>query len=244
MINMKNIKNYDDFLLERYLELDIEPPKRDEKYNFLVEVTKKCGYETTYHFFVKDLIEIGTADNHKLYLNYLDFNEYDNRLSYWVIYNEKPDHLYGTSWDSGVIWEEDGVLQHTEKHNFVLYPDFIDRIYEKIKSYSDLDEWCKYIKDIGIKGRKYHRWAIQNSYKDKKDRTELTWEENLDWTKNRIEVDKLLNRYKKPYDEKQLEEMLKLGEEKWNDKMEKQNKMMMDIMKKTDWYKNNNKDND
>ena len=234
---MKNIKRYNDFILERYQELDIQLPERDEKYNFLIEICKKCGYEQTYHFFVKDLIEIGTSDNHKLYLNYLDYNEYDDRLSYWVVYNEKPDRLYGTSWDSGVIWEEDDVLKNTEKHTFILYPDFIDRIYEEIKSYSDLDDWCKHIKDIGIKSRHYSRWAIQNSYKDKKDRKKLSWEETLDWTKNRIEVDKLLNRYKKPYDEKQLEEMLELGEEKWNEKMDKQNKMMMDIMKEQDWYK-------
>lgn len=80
-------------------------------------------------FFVKEPIEIGvTANNHKVYLNYLDVNKYDDRLSYWFIYNEKPDKLYGTSWDSGVIWEEDGSLKQTERNKITLYPDFIEYI--------------------------------------------------------------------------------------------------------------------
>lgn len=219
---MKNLKKYDEFLNEGlYKEANIPPPERDEKYNFLMDVCRKCNYEGTQLFYVKDLIEIGTCEKHKLYLNYLDTNQYDNKLAYWVVYNEQPDELYGTSWDSGVIWEEDDVLNFSEKHNFELFPNFIDIIYEEIKSYTDLDEWCNYIKNIGIKGRKYHRLAIQRSdiwmkNSKKEPIPNLTWEEQLDWVQNRIEHDKLLNRYSHPYDERILKEMLELGEEEYN----------------------------
>jgi hypothetical protein len=232
---MKNLKRYNEFVNESiYKSMDIPIPERDGNYKFLMDTCKKCDYEGTMHFYVKDLIEIGTCGEHKLYLNYLDRNQYDNRLSYWVVYNEKPDDLYGTSWDSGVIWEEDGELSFSKNHDdFVLFPNFIEIITNEIKSYSDLDDWCKQIKEMGIKSRKYHRWAIQNSYnkQDGKPTEELTWEERLDWIKNRIEVDKLLNRYKTPYDEKTLKEMETMGQKKFDEKQERIGKQMSKILK-------------
>ena len=35
----------------------------------------------------------------------------------------------------------------------------------------------------------------------------------IDWAKTRVETDKLLNRYTEPYDQRELDEMLKLGQE-------------------------------
>ena len=155
---MKTIKGYNQFVNESmYKEIDMKLPPKDDKYDFLIEVTEKCEYEQTKHFFVKDLIEIGRCNGHKLYLNYLDVNEYDDRLSYWVVYNEKPDKLNGTSWDFGVIWEEDGKLKFTEKHDFILFPNFIDIIYNEIKSYDDLNEWCEHIKNVWTKNRNNNR---------------------------------------------------------------------------------------
>ncbi|MFW6225539.1 MAG: hypothetical protein ACOC3V_01105, partial [bacterium] len=172
------------------------------------------------HFYVKDLIEIGTIGTHKLYLNYLDKNSYEERLSFWFVYNEQPDKLNVTKWDSGVIWEEDDFLVHSERQklDIDLYPNFIEIIADEIKSYSDLEGWIDYIKNVGITRRKYHRLAIQNSYKKEEDRTKLSWEEQLEWAKNSVETDKLLNRYKRPYDQNNLDEMLELGEEKYTEK--------------------------
>jgi hypothetical protein len=234
---MKTVKGYNQFVNEElYKEIDMELPIRDDKYKFLIDITKKCGFEQTNHFYVKDLIEIGTCGSHKLYLNYLDVNEYDNRLSYWVVYNEQPDDLYGTSWDSGVIWEEDGKLKFTEKHDFTLFPDFIDIIYNEIKTYTDLDKWCEQLKEMGIKSRYYHRHAIQSSDhrmkpKGHKKPKELTWDEQLDWTKNRLEHDKLLNRHSKPTEEKDLEEMLKMGEVEYGKRAEEINKIASSALK-------------
>ncbi len=237
---MKNIKNYNQFINESlYKSMNIGLPERDDNYKFLMDICKKCDYEGTMHFFVKDLIEIGTCGNYKLYLNYLDRNQYDERLAYWVVYNEKSDDLYGTSWNSGVIWEENGELSYTENHDFELYPNFIEIIANEIKKYTDLDKWCEKIKNMGIKSRYYHRRAIQDSYKEQegKPTKKLTWEEQLDWTKNRIEVDKLLNRYEKPYDEKTLAEMEELGEKEYNKVNDKRNKEMKEILKDLDFNK-------
>lgn len=95
----------------------------------------------------------------------MDIDEYDNKLSYWIMYNEKPDDLYGTSWDSGVIWEEEGALCFSKKHesDIELYPNFIERIYNELKTYSDLDKWCRYIKENGEKNRWYSRHTIQRA---------------------------------------------------------------------------------
>jgi len=78
---MKNLKKYNQFVNENenqykshFRGIDIDLPKRDDKYQFLMDICKKSGYEQTNHFFVKDLIEIGTSGNHKIYLNYLDNN--------------------------------------------------------------------------------------------------------------------------------------------------------------------------
>lgn len=221
---MKILKDYNNFINESiHKEIDMLP-ERDENYDFLMDICEKTKYETTMLFYAKDLIEIGKSGSHKLYLNYLDRNEYDERLSFWVVYNEKDDELYGTSWDSGVIWEEDDKLKFTEKHDFDLYPNFIEIISNEIRKYNDLDEWINYIKYVGITRRKYHRWAIQDNRKG------LTWEERLEWVRNNIESDKLLNRHSKPYDEKSLEEMLRLGEEKWKELDDKRNKYMMKIL--------------
>jgi len=214
--------------------VDIQP-ERDDKYNYLMDVTKRCDYEGTMHFFVKDPIEIGTTGEHNVYLNYLDVNKYDDRLSFWFIFDEKPDDLNGTQWESGVIWEENGVLKQTEKNTKItLYPDYIDRIYKEIKSYTDLDEWIKYIVDVWTKSRKYSRWAQQRSdsgyWKDKPKPKDLTWEEKLDWAKTRVETDKLLNRYSKPYDQRELDEMEKLGEDAYTKLADERNARMMKII--------------
>lgn len=236
---MKTIKKYNQFINESiYKEIDLLPIK-DEKYQFLLNICKKCSHEYgTSNFFVKDLIEIGTSGNHKLYLNYLRVNDYEDKLSYWVVYNEHPDDLYGTDWDSGVIWEEDDKLKFSEKHDFNLFPYFMDIIYNNIKSYPDLDKWCEEQKEITKKHRYYHMYAIKSGdyriEKRGKKPKELTWEERIDWVKNKIEYDKLLYRRKKTYDQKTLDEMLKLGEEEYNKKQERTNKIMMDILKDED----------
>lgn len=231
---MKYLKEYKNFINESlYTVLETPIPVRDERYDFLMDICKKSGYEQTNHFFVKELIEIGTTKNgHKLFLNYLDKNHYENRLAYWVIYNEHPDNLYETSWDSGVIWEEDGVLNQTkEKDTFQLYPNFIDIIYKEIKSYTDLNQWMKHLKEVGEKHRYYLRHALQ----DKK--PELTWEEKIDRIKNNIESDRLLNRHKTPYDTIILKEMEELGEDEYNKIADERNKIAMDIFNDIDFDK-------
>lgn len=228
---MKNIKRYNEFLNEKLMNI-ID----DDSTEFLRKTCKKCEFEQTAHLYMKEPIIIGKYKNYDLYINYVDINSYDNYLAFWVIWNKHPDELYGTSWDSSVIWEEDGKLQYSDRIDeecVELFPDFIEIIVDELKSYPDLNEWCKQLKEMGIKSRKYHRWAIQNSNKreEGKPTDELTWEEKLDWTRNRIEVDKLLNRYSEPYDQKTLDEMLKLGQKKFDEKQEKLNKEMKKIFK-------------
>lgn len=93
------------------------------------------------------------------------------------------------------------------------------------------------MKNLGIVNRKYHRWAIQNSRSKDSIRTELTWDQKIEWIKSRIEHDKLLNRYSKPYDQKELDEMLELGEEEYTKLLNERNKRMMDILNDIDFSK-------
>lgn len=226
------MKKFKEFINESLQEI-----KEDDNTEFLRNTCKKCKFEQTAHFYMKEPIIIGKYKNYDLYINYVDINCYgDDHLAFWIIWNERPDKLYGTSWESSVIWEERSKLQYSgtvDKESVQLFPNFIEIIVDELKSYSDLDEWCKKLKEMGIKSRMYHRWAIQNSDSRMKGETpkkELTWEERLDWTRSRIEVDKLLNRYKRPYDQNTLDEMESLGEEKFNEKQEEMNKMMKEIM--------------
>ena len=57
---MKKLKKYNQFINESN-KLNIEPPKKDSKFKFLMDICKKANYEQTNHFYVKDLIEIGTG---------------------------------------------------------------------------------------------------------------------------------------------------------------------------------------
>lgn len=229
----RKLKKYNEFLNEssRYPIVG-DVPEKDENYNFLLEITEKTRYEDTMHFYVKDLIEIGTINNDKLYLNYLDKNTYEDRLSYWFVYNERIDNLTGTKWDSGVIWEEDGYLVHSEENNLniKLYPNFIEIITKEIKFYDDLEGWIDHIKNVGITRRKFHRQAIQSYHGKKNKKLELTWEERLDRIKNTIESDKLIDRHKKPYGQKTLDKMLELGEEEFTKQEEEQTKIISDII--------------
>jgi hypothetical protein len=224
---MSKIKNYNNFLNENNQMLN------DSNYKYLVSVTKKCKYEQTAHFYMKEPLEIGTCTSGKFYLNYLDVNEYDNNLAFWIVYNERPDKLNGTKWDSSVIWEENGELQYIEdehkKENFEFYPNYLEIIADKIRSYPDLNEWIKYVVDTWTLHRKYHRWAIASA--EKRTDKELTWDEHIDWVKNDIEIDKLLNRYSHPYDEKRLKEMEDLGEVEYNKKTDKIKQEMKKIFK-------------
>ena len=74
----------------------------------------------------------------------------------------------------------------------------------------------------------------RNEFEGKKPK-ELTWDERLDRIKTNIETDKLLNRYKTPYDEKTLKEMEELGEEEYNRITDERNKMMRDILNGMDF---------
>ena len=130
-----------------------------------------------------------------------------------------------------------------------MFPNFVEIIANELWDYPDLYEWCKYIQDMGIKSRHYSRLAMQsaNDREKGKSQKEFTWEEQLDWTKNRIKVDKLLNRYKSPYDEKTLKEMETLGEKKYKERQEEMNKIMRKILKEMDEEKEaekKNKDNE
>lgn len=229
----KNLKKYNDFINEslRYPIVG-EIPERDDNYKFLMNITEKARYEDTMHFYVKNLIEIGTINNHKLYLNYLDKNTYEDRLSYWFVYNEQLDKLTGTKWDIGVIWEEDEYLVHSEENNLdiKLYPDFIEIITKEIKSYDNLEGWIDHIKNVGINRRKFQRQAIQSYHGDKNKKLELTWEERLERIKNTIESDKLIDRHKEPYAKKTLDKMLELGEEEFTKQEEEETKIINDII--------------
>jgi hypothetical protein len=224
---MSKIKKYSNFLNENIQMLS------DPNYKYLVTVIKKCTYEQTSHFYMKEPLEIGTCKSGKFYLNYLDVNEYDNHMAFWIVYNERPDNLNGTRWDSSVIWEERGELQYIEdehkKQNFQLYPNYLEIIADKIRSYPDLNDWIKYVVDTCTLHRKYHRWAIASA--DKRTDKKLTWEEHLDWTRNNIEIDKMLNRHTHPYDEKRLKEMEDLGEVEYKKKTDKMNQEMKKIFK-------------
>jgi hypothetical protein len=103
----------------------------------------------------------------------------------------------------------------------------MDIIYDTISGYSDLNSWVSYLKEIREKYRKYQSWAINKS--NKRTEKDLTWDERLDWVQNCIDTDILLNRHSKPYDQKTLDEMLKLGEVEYNKVEYERNKMMMDI---------------
>ena len=224
------MKKFKEFVNEKLAILE------DDNANYLRKTCKKCMFEGTAHLYMKEPIVIGKYKNYDLFINYVDVNEYDNHLAFWIIWNERPDKLDGSRWDSSVIWEENGKLEYSDridKESINLNPDFIEMIVDELKSYPDLDKWCQHLKEMGIKSRKYHRWAIQNSYRREEGKPplkDLTWEERLDWTKNGIEVDKLLNRYKRPYAQTTLDEMESLGQEKFDERQEEMNKMMKDIM--------------
>jgi hypothetical protein len=224
---MSKIKDFQNFLNENIQMLS------DPNYKYIALVVKKCTYEETSHFFMKEPLEIGTCKSGKFFLNYLDVNKYDNNLAFWIVYNKKTDKLSGTRWNSSVIWEENGILEYiedeNEKEQFELYPDFLNIIANKIKSYPDLNEWIKYIVDTWTLHRKYHRWAIAlaNKRTDKK----LTWDEQIEWVKNNIEIEKMLNRSSYPYQEKQLKEMEDLGEIEYKKVTDKMNTEMSKIFK-------------
>ena len=61
-------------------------------------------------------------------------------------------------------------------------------------------------------------------------RIELSWDEKLEWTKNRLEYDKLLNRHSVPTEIKDLSDMEELGEEEFDKISDKRNQMMIDII--------------
>jgi hypothetical protein len=238
---MKNIKKYNEFLNE-----NLQTIKDDDDTEFLRKTCKKCEFEQTAHLYMKTPVIIGKYKNYDLYINYVDINSYDNHLAFWIIWNERPDKLNGNRWDSSVIWEENGKLHYSDRideESVELFPNFIEIIADELKSYPNLDEWCKTVKEMGIKSRKYHRWAMQQADNREKGKpqTELTWEEKLDWVRNRIDVDKLLNRYSRPYDQEELDEMLKLGEEEYTKVNNKRNAEMMKILKSMNFKERINK---
>jgi hypothetical protein len=224
---MSKLKDFQNFLNENNQMLS------NPNYKYIVSIVKKCRGTEKFHFYMKEPLEIGTCASGKFYLNYLDVNEYDKHLGFWIVYNERPDDLNGTRWDFSVIWEERGELQYIEdehkKENFQLYPNYLEIIADKIRSYPDLNEWIKYIVDTWTLHRKYHRWAIASA--EKRTDKELTWDEHIEWRKNNIEIEKMLNRSSYPYDEKILKRMLDLGEEKWKEETDKTNQEMKKIFK-------------
>lgn len=223
---MKILKEYNEFISKKLQSIE-----KDNDYKFLVDVCKKCNFESTSHFYMKEPVQIGTCNSGKLFINYIDFNKYDQHLAFWVIFDEQPDKLNGTKWEFSVLWEEDGELKFSERkesEEFKLFPNFVKIIADELRSYPDLDEWCEYTKKLLIRNRWFHRWSIQDNPNKKK----LTWKERLEWTRNKIEHDKLLNRHSEPYEQKTLDEMEKLGEEEFDRIKNERSEMINKILNK------------
>lgn len=221
---MKRLKRFNENWRGIFIQ---DAPERDEDYKYIQDVCNKVvdvdGYMS---FYLKELLPIGKIGNDTLYLNYISLDRYNGALSFWFMFNEHSSELYGTEWDFGVLYEEDGKLYTSDRNRekIELYPYFIKRIKDTISSYSDLDKWCEHLVDIVRIDRGYMR-----------NKGDKTWDERLEWQKASAERERLLNRRKENFHQKDLEEMIELGEEKYNKISKERNDKMMKILDEIDF---------
>lgn len=147
-----------------------------------------------------------------------------------VIFNERLSKLYGNDWDFtfACYIDDTGKVTFTERCIKLSIQMDESAIFE-VAHYLNLwgKQWIDYQRDIQIKSRKYHLWAVSR----KEDKTPLTWIEQLDWMDTKAIIEKLSwNRRRNIFKEQSMK-MEAMGETKWAEKTAQENEMAEKIMK-------------
>jgi hypothetical protein len=182
--------------------------------------------------YLKEPVQVGTNVNGPVLCTYIDhISTTEKGLMMNVIYNEQPSTIYDKDYEFAFVIFEDHQNFHptfterSEAENLHIYPNALQLVLAALQDSGK--EWILYQRELRMKARHYHRWAV-NPKRKKEDK--LSWEERLEWQRLSVEVDHLSwNRYGKN-DQATLNEMLTLGEEAYDVELSKINKMASEVL--------------
>jgi hypothetical protein len=206
--------------------------------NKLRDICSRSAFESTHSVYLKNAVVIGSNPNGAVLATYINNNLnsfYDvDKIVVNAILNERKCDLYGKDYDfEFIIYDQFNDHTPTSKNGTELFSNALELILAELESSGD--EWLEYQKNLRIRNRHFHRWAINawSGGKRKENYPELTWEERLEWVSNKGECDYLMWRRPREnnQDLKTLVEMNELGEIAYNEKQAKQNAIMRELMK-------------
>jgi hypothetical protein len=213
----------------------------NETYNKILSFLQKSQFEETQRIYMKEPLVVGSNPNGDVLCTYISSTKSEPGFYLNVLFDKHDDDLYGTDFEFAFIgfynskrFSYKPVSEENKKNKIVLNKTVLKEILNSLETWGD--EWNSYQRELSIKSRHYHRLAVSNTP------IEFTWEDKLNKLRVGAETNELSwTKMRKNFDTKQLNEMIKLGEEKWNEKMKRQSELMKPILdkiiKKNDWLK-------
>jgi len=185
----------------------------------------KAGFEQTQYIYMKEPVLVGRNVNGPVYCTAISESS-EGGFFMNIIFDERPSDLYGNDFDfTFACYSLSGNLSFTENgKNFDIQmnPDAIPQVLIHLDHWGD--EWLTYQTDLQIKNRKYLRWAIQDN------KEPLTWAEQLEWKSTKAIIDKLSHNRKRNIEMEQYMKMEAMGETKWNEKADEENRIANEVL--------------
>ena len=199
--------------------------KKLDQIKKLKEAAIEFQFESTESLFLKEPVKVGTTPQGDVICVsvHRNFNPCwnNNDLYLDVLFNFKKDKLYGTSSDFTPVCYfdkdkgkpsylpeklyQDYIYKHPE---ITMLPNAMELVLKQIEK--DGKEWGEYQRNLRIRSRHFLRWAVNP---DRKSEDKLSWEDRLEWSKVKGEIDHLMYRREISYDTKRYNEMLARGQE-------------------------------
>lgn len=207
--------------------------KISEAYQRIMNWLTVSEHEGSRSFYLPKAVVIGSNSNGDVLCTYV--NESSEGGFYLnVIFNERDCEIYGRNYDFTFLvfgtpdtqqWEYTGAEQ--ERFDITLKENALELILEGLSI-----DWMAHQMKLRIDGRAFHRRCVS------KDGAKFTWQEKVEWYKNRIEVEQLAWNRKNNDEIERLNDMLLLGPivyaEKYRVQDENMRKILNEILGETE----------
>lgn len=213
----------------------------------LKEFCKNYQFESNRRILLRNAVKVGESkiDKSDVLCTYIDrnTNEYWNydHFSMNVIHSPKECDLYGTNYDFAFVYfikenkytaaflnRNSQKNDYTLKHDTIkIYPDALQLILNEVKNSGN--KWLDHQKKIQNRHLHYVRFYI--NAKTSEDRKKISWEDRLEDTKIRAELEHLMWRRPKNSDQRRFDEMTKMGQIEYDAQEEKQCEIVAKLLK-------------
>lgn len=196
----------------------------------LKKVAESSDFNTIDTVYMVNPVKVGTTPTGDAFCVYYSAGEsHYKRKSHpqivlEVLYNLHDDALYGTNYDfAPVIYfdvnkgvplflSEKRSRDYSDSHSEItMLPNALELVLAEVESFPS--DWIEYTRQLKEKSHNYLGRAV--SAFDERKKNFMTWDERVEWTKVKGEIERLMWRRPKNYELELYEKMMAAGQEKF-----------------------------